>query len=219
MSDWLASMAFESAFEPPRDCRIRGDVSCRVVESRCEIIDKWCDRVTIKVTLRLRLTIRRGGLLCRFERRVVIKETVWCDPHALIVGCRVTAAVCRCRIRKGVIICVGAVQVRILIRRPEPCFPCPCTPPCPTRCHRPGWSSDWPSDCSTDYSSDWSPDSSGHCVTDWPIEDGCDSSGSDEDCVSGSTSGSVSGCLKGPPPDRPYLFTPTRSRRRKSRRC
>jgi len=153
MSDWLASMAFESAFEPPRDCRIRGDVGCRVVDSRCEIIDKWCDRVTIKVTLRLRLTIRSGGLLCRFDRRVVIKETVWCDPHAFILGCKVTAAICRCRMRKGLITCVGAVQVRILIRHPEPCRPCPptCLPITPC------FPSDWASGCS-DWSREWQVD-------------------------------------------------------------
>lgn len=205
MSDWLASMAFESAFEPPRDCRIRGDVSCRVVDSHCEIIDVWCDRVTIKVTLRLRLTIRSGELLCRFERRVVIKETVWCNPDSLIVGCKVTAAICRCRMRRGLVICVGAVQVRIRVRRPEPFCPCLCPPPCPPP--RPCCTPDWSSGCSSEWPSD--------CASDWAMDDSSDSCGSDQDCFSESTSecGSDCDCSQGPPPDRPYLFTPTHQKK------
>jgi hypothetical protein len=132
MSHCVANITFDTDFRVPRDCLREGRVTCQIIRSECEILDEWDDRVTIVVRLRLKLTVKSGELLCKFERVVTFKETVWLDTDAPVTGCKVTAAGCKCVLRRGEVRCSAAVSIRFhLACRPEPICPCPEPVCCP----------------------------------------------------------------------------------------
>lgn len=135
MSHFTSNLNIDREFHVPPDCLREGNVTCRVVFSDCDVIDRWDDLLTFRVKLFLRITIRSGELVCSFDREIVLKETVWLCRDACVLDCEVRAAGCRCVVNRGRVWCSLAVGVRFAFRKPEPFCPCPVDPcpihPCP----------------------------------------------------------------------------------------
>lgn len=124
MSEFVTTLNFDTEFHAPCDCPPEGDVSCRVVCSECQVIDRWDRMLTFRARLLLRVTIHRGGLRCTFDREIIVKESVWFDGWLDLLSCEVKAAICRCVLNRGRLFCNGTVSVQFHFRRPSPCCHC-----------------------------------------------------------------------------------------------
>lgn len=115
MSHRTVSVLFDREFRLPA-CRFAdGEVTCRVVRSRCEILGVHCDLLYFRVILVVKVIIRSGGLRCAFERVIVVHDCCWVDGF-WVVGCEVERVTCRCRIRRGRVRCAGVAEVRFRVR-------------------------------------------------------------------------------------------------------
>lgn len=111
MSNCDATLNFDTEFRVPQDCLRSGEVTCKVVRQRCDLLACWDHWVTFRVVLRLKITIRSGELVETFHRTVILKESVWLEGSARVRDCAVTGAICRCVLHRGRIHCNGTVRV------------------------------------------------------------------------------------------------------------
>lgn len=175
MTKSAVTVNFDSECCIPPDLPHHGEVACQVVRSHCQIIDCWKDWATFEVRLLLKQTIHSGGGPQWFTREVTIRESVMIDPHLAVRACRVAAAICRCVLNRGRLLCNGTAKIEFLLSPKHGC-----EDPChPWHCgngeewlHMGCWRDDW--DCrkkrrDCDWDDDWKHD----CDDDWKRHD-CD---------------------------------------------
>lgn len=126
MSHCTANVQFDTDFKVPHDSLREGRVRCKVLRSDCEILEIWDCKVTFRIRLLLKITVRSGELESSFRHRLEFDDVAWLDTGCWITGCEVTAAGCSCVVRRGLVSCSGCLSVRFFLEKR-------CVPICPPK--------------------------------------------------------------------------------------